>query len=89
MFIDTFLDASITPPGYEKWGATDPRYSNLTTMAEFGSYGPGFNLSGRLAGGIALELTKQQLTPYRSPKAVFMDESGKQPYVDWIDKKFL
>jgi pectin methylesterase-like acyl-CoA thioesterase len=85
VFIDTYLDASINPAGYKKWGTTDERFSNLTLMAEYGDYGPGFNLTGRLAGGVATELTDRQVKAYDSPVDVFMDENGKQPYVKWID----
>jgi hypothetical protein len=83
--MNTYLDASINPAGYEIWGKTDPRYGNGTLMAEYADYGPGFNLTARLAGGVAKELTGKEVRAYESPVDVFMDEKGRQPYVQWID----
>jgi hypothetical protein len=83
--MDSYLDASINPAGYEIWGKTDPRVGEGTVMAEWRNYGPGFNLTGRLEGGVAKELTGREVRAYDSPVDVFMDERGRQPYVGWID----
>ncbi|KAJ1555574.1 hypothetical protein HK405_000151 [Cladochytrium tenue] len=88
VFADTYLDDSILPAGYIKWSTSDPRYSDeLTTMAEYRTYGPGFNETARVAGGIDKLLTDEEYLPYSSPSRVF-----KFPFSDvegntaWIEE---
>jgi pectinesterase len=89
--MNTYLDASIHNAGYKKWSndpATD-NFGNLTIMAEYADFGPGFNLAGRIAGRVAIEFDEDQVKKYDGPKDVFMDEKGQQPYVQWIDKEYF
>jgi hypothetical protein len=84
VYLNTYMDMSIEPVGYVKWStnpATD-NYGPNTTMAEYNSRGPGFNLTARLAGNITIEFTARA---YRTPKDVFMTRDGSQPDISWID----
>jgi hypothetical protein len=81
------MDATIRPVGYEKW-TTNPltdNYGPNTTMAEYKSSGPGFNLTARIAGNLTIEFTADQARAYRTPKDVFMTPDGSQPDISWID----
>jgi pectin methylesterase-like acyl-CoA thioesterase len=84
IFARTYLDASIRPSGYVAWSATDPRVDNGTFMAEYGSYGPGWDEEGRKAGNVTRVLDTRQWEPYDSPKKVFRDSDGRES-VSWID----
>lgn len=55
-------------------------------MAEYKSFGPGFDLAGRIAGNVTLEFTADEARKFRTPKDVFMTENGTQPNYAWIDK---
>ena len=55
-------------------------------MAEYNDAGPGFNLTGRIAGNLTIELTPDQARNYRTPKDVFMTPDGAQPDISWIDQ---
>lgn len=68
-------------------------------MAEFETYGPGFNLTGRLNAGIEFNLTQGPLTEhpilteeeyvaggYSSLETVFQDEEGTFGCTSWIDR---
>jgi pectin methylesterase-like acyl-CoA thioesterase len=91
VYLNTFMDASIIPAGYTKW-TTNPltdNYNNYTFMAEYKSYGPGFNLTARLAGNVTKELDASTVKGYDSPKAVFMTPTGQQPNVAWIDQEIM
>ncbi|CAK7201483.1 hypothetical protein SEUCBS139899_004188 [Sporothrix eucalyptigena] len=90
VYLNTELDGSILPAGYTTWNKAAPftsgsNYDNGTLMAEYHSYGPGFNLTARLAGNVTKELSSAQVRPYQTPKDVFMTREGKQPNIDWID----
>ncbi|KAM5364255.1 hypothetical protein ACJZ2D_011633 [Fusarium nematophilum] len=85
VYINTFMDASIRPQGYTGWGSPTP--PNSTFMAEYGSYGPGWSLEGRLDGNATRVLSRHAVRPYHQPKSVFMKADGSQPYVHWIDKR--
>lgn len=56
-------------------------------MAEYHDYGPGFDLSGRLAAAnITIEMTDGQYVPYDTVEKVFQYPfSGKFGNVGWID----
>ncbi|KAI9359950.1 pectin methylesterase [Zopfochytrium polystomum] len=63
---------AILPAGYIKWSATDNRINNQTFMAEYSTYGPGFNATARAANaGIGMVLTHAEYSPYSSPDRVF------------------
>jgi Uma2 family endonuclease len=81
------LDASINSQGYKKW-STNPataNYNNYTFMAEYNSTGPGYNLTGRIAGNVTIVLSPNQARAYGTPKDVFMTPDGSQPDISWID----
>ncbi|KAI9660954.1 MAG: hypothetical protein M1821_009281 [Bathelium mastoideum] len=87
IFANCYLDDSIDPSGYIEWQDSDTRINFNTSMAEYHDYGPGFNLTGRLAAGnITKELTTQQYEPYSTPDKVFeYPFSGKFGNIAWID----
>jgi hypothetical protein len=70
IFARTYLDASILSTGYIDWAGT-PRYSNLTLQAEYKTYGPGYNSTGRAISLFDVQLTDRQYEPYSSPAKVF------------------
>lgn len=90
VYIDTYMDATVLPQGYTKWGSTPAtsNYNNYTIMAEYASHGPGWNLTARIAGNITQVLDRSGVLPYSSPEKVFMTPEGVQPNVGWIDGKF-
>ncbi|KAK7191295.1 hypothetical protein DPSP01_008365 [Paraphaeosphaeria sporulosa] len=87
IFANTYLDASIKPSGYIAWGTTDPRVNNYTLMAEYKTYGPGWNQTGRIDGNVTHILTEKQWQPYSSPSKVFQffksGKTGNSAWVDW------
>ncbi|KFY63578.1 hypothetical protein V496_03886 [Pseudogymnoascus sp. VKM F-4515 (FW-2607)] len=90
VYSNTFMDASVLAAGYTKWSSnplTD-NYNNYTFMGEYGSHGPGFNLTARLAGNVTAVLDKKTANKYRRPQHVFITEAGK-PNVKWIDSRYL
>ncbi|KUJ22240.1 carbohydrate esterase family 8 protein [Mollisia scopiformis] len=90
VYLNMYMDASIAPAGFKKW-TTDPATDNYgpnTTMAEYKSYGPGFNLTTRIAGNLTIEFTADQARAYRTPKDVFMASDGSQSYYSWIDAAY-
>lgn len=91
VYLNTYMDASILPIGYKGW-TNDPatnRINNYTFMAEYKSYGPGFNLTARIAGNITKELNAKTVAPYDNPRDVFMTPQGVQPNVAWIDRSIF
>lgn len=60
-------------------------------MAEYHTYGPGFNLTGRaqaVAAGITKELNTTQYAPYSTLEKVFQRPFGGEfGYTGWIDRK--
>lgn len=98
LFAHTYLSAEIRASGYIPWEGAD-RINFNTTMAEFETYGPGFNLTGRLNAGIEFNLTQGPLTEhpilteeeyvaggYSSLETVFQDEEGTFGCTSWIDR---
>lgn len=57
-------------------------------MAEYKDYGPGFNLTGRLAASnITIEMNATQYEPYSTVDKVFQFPSnGRFGNTAWIDK---
>ncbi|KAI1877322.1 hypothetical protein JX265_003330 [Neoarthrinium moseri] len=85
IFLDTYLDASILPAGYIKWGETDTRFSNATFMAVYEDNGPGYNEAAMAASNISIILDAQGIKPYNSPSQVFLQPNGIPYNVGWID----
>lgn len=56
-------------------------------MAEYKDFGPGFNLTARLAAAnVTNELTPAQFAPYSSPAKVFQYPfSGRDGNDGWVD----
>lgn len=88
IFVHNYLDDSIEPSGFIEWSSSDPRIDFNTTMAEFQDYGPGFNLTGRLAAAnITKELRPAEYAPYSTLEDVFQFPfSGKFGNTAWIDR---
>lgn len=87
IFAKTYLDDSIQAKGYIPWGTTDPRLGSNTTMAEYDSYGPGWNATGRAVGNVTIVMDKKQYEPYSTVEKVFQYPfSGEFGNVAWIDR---
>ena len=57
-------------------------------MAEYKDYGPGFNLTGRIAANVTKLFNDKQYEPYSTPSKVFQYPfSGKFGNTDWIDTR--
>ncbi|EPS42230.1 hypothetical protein H072_3795 [Dactylellina haptotyla CBS 200.50] len=92
VFMDCYMDASIKPQGYIPW-SSQPVPETL--MGEYGTYGQGWNPSGRmltqLSNGVPLvmttELDDNTVKPYRKPEDVFITPDGKSN-IGWIDTQF-
>ncbi|KAF2098781.1 putative pectin methylesterase [Rhizodiscina lignyota] len=85
IFARTYEDASIRPQGYIEWSSP---IDNYTLMAEYKAYGPGFNRTGRIEGGIDHLLTDKQYEPYSTPAKVFQYLDGTFGNDKWIDKAY-
>lgn len=58
-----------------------------TTMAEYKTYGPGFNATGRAAAAnITKVLTDKQYAQYANVDHVFQDATGAFGNTAWIDR---
>lgn len=87
IFARTYEDGSILPAGYVDWvvdgvGRYEP---NITLMAEYRTFGPGFNRSGRVSGKVDTLLDDVQFAEYDAPGKVFQSETGEFGNVGWID----
>ncbi|CRK19401.1 hypothetical protein BN1723_002582, partial [Verticillium longisporum] len=90
VFSDTYLDPSVLPAGYIRWGATDPRVSDLTFMAVHEDRGPGWNATALAANGsVTRVLDDAAFAPYRRPVDVFLTEHGVPGNIAWIDQSVL
>ncbi|KAJ5548811.1 Pectinesterase catalytic [Penicillium frequentans] len=87
IFADTWEDGSILPAGYTHWisSGVDRFEEGITLMAEYKAYGPGFNRTARIEGGIDTLLTKNGYKEYSTPALVFQDQEGTFGDVSWID----
>ncbi|KAI9048994.1 hypothetical protein LZ554_006843 [Drepanopeziza brunnea f. sp. 'monogermtubi'] len=84
IFANTYLDSSILSTGFIDWST--PRYnSNRTLQAEYRTYGPGYNATGRSLSQFGVQLTKEQWAEYSSPQKVFQTREGEFGNVGWID----
>jgi hypothetical protein len=86
IFANCNLDDSIKPSGYIAWGTTDPRLGANTTMAEYESYGPGWNATGRAVGNVTVVMDDAQYEPYSSVEKVFQYPfDGRSGNTGWVD----
>ncbi|KAJ5652352.1 Pectinesterase catalytic [Penicillium longicatenatum] len=87
IFADTWEDGSILPAGYTHWisSGVDRFEVGITLMAEYQAYGPGFNRTARIEGGIDTLLMKSGYKEYSTPALVFQDQEGVFGDVSWID----
>jgi pectin methylesterase-like acyl-CoA thioesterase len=87
IFSHTFLDDSIRPSGYIKWSDAEPRVTNLTFMAEYKDYGPGWNQTGRVEGNVTRVLDESEQELYDGPGKVFQyfksERTGNVGWIDW------
>ncbi|KAK3695476.1 carbohydrate esterase family 8 protein, partial [Podospora appendiculata] len=80
IFMDSYLDTSIIPPGYARWSTVEPRVGEETFMATWAAYGPGYNETAEKGSGVTRVLDDEQVRPYRYPADVFEGDAG------WIDQ---
>ncbi|OJJ48161.1 hypothetical protein ASPZODRAFT_150448 [Penicilliopsis zonata CBS 506.65] len=86
IFARTYEDASIISTGYINWLDDGVyRYNNHTLFAEYKAYGPGFNLTGRIEGGLDEIMTDEEYEPYSTPAKVFQTPEGEFGNTAWID----
>ncbi|KAJ5885127.1 Pectinesterase catalytic [Penicillium taxi] len=87
IFANSYEDGSIKDSGYIDWIVSGVgRYrAGVTLMAEYKSFGPGFNATGRVEGGVDTLLDGETFEAYSSPEKVFQDELGRFGDVDWVD----
>ncbi|CAI7673455.1 unnamed protein product [Penicillium bialowiezense] len=87
IFANSYEDATIDPSGYIDWVVSGvARFEKgVTLMAEYQTYGPGFNASGRAAGNVTTVLDRKAYEPYSSPQKVFQNQEGVFGNTKWID----
>ncbi|KAL2866990.1 putative pectin methylesterase [Aspergillus lucknowensis] len=86
IFANTYEDGSIAPSGYIDWIVDgESRLNNETFMAEYCTFGPGFNATGRASTNASIVLSPKEYAPYSSPWKVFQDPSGDPGNAHWID----
>ncbi|KAJ5780385.1 hypothetical protein N7457_005545 [Penicillium paradoxum] len=86
IFARCYEDGSIDPSGYVDWVVSGvSRFEEgVTLMAEYRSYGPGFNATGRV-GGVTTVLERETWEMYNHPQKVFQDSDGQFGNTKWID----
>jgi pectinesterase len=89
VYINTYMDSCIKPQGYTIWGTSTPNFNNYTFMAEYDSYGPGWNLTARLDANVTRVLDRAEEKPYACPRKVFLSQDRKHPDFGWIDRSYL
>lgn len=90
VFMDSYLDASITPAGYISWGgAPDGNIGPKTIEAVYNLYGPGYDEAAEKASNVTKVLDASEVRPYRYPVDVFMTEDGQPGNIQWIDRSVL
>lgn len=86
IFAHSFEDSSVAPSGYIDWVVDGvSRFTNQTFMAEYRTFGPGFNATGRAATNASIVLDSKTYAPYDSPSKVFLSPDGKPGNIGWID----
>ncbi|CAG7915720.1 unnamed protein product [Penicillium olsonii] len=87
IFANSYEDGTIDSSGYIDWVVSGvARFEKgVTLMAEYQTFGPGFNASGRVAGGVTTVLDKKAYEPYSTPQKVFQNQAGVFGNTKWID----
>ncbi|KAL4778241.1 pectin lyase fold/virulence factor [Aspergillus varians] len=86
IFANSYEDDSIASSGYIDWVVDgQSRLTNETFMAEYRTFGPGFNATGRASTNASIVLSPGEYAPYDSPWKVFQTADGKPANIDWID----
>ncbi|KAK5790135.1 hypothetical protein VI817_007422 [Penicillium citrinum] len=87
IFARCYEDGTIGSSGYIDWVVDGvARYEEgVTLQAEYKSYGPGFNKTGRIEGGVTTLLGTEGWQAFSEPKKVFQDQEGVFGNVQWID----
>ncbi|KAI5292883.1 hypothetical protein KEM52_005991 [Ascosphaera acerosa] len=80
VFMNTYFDATVNGGTYKGWSA----WPGNTFMAEWKSYGPGYNDKVARANDLTRVLDDEQVKPYKEPQDVFITEEGTAD-VSWID----
>jgi len=88
VFMDSYFDASVKDAGYIIW-AGSPNFNELTFMATWADFGPGYNEAAERSSGVTLVLDDEDVKPYRYPVDVFMTQDGTPGNVEWIDQSVL
>jgi pectin methylesterase-like acyl-CoA thioesterase len=87
IFANSYMDDSIQPNGYIEWSKTEPRVNANTTMAEYKSYGPGWNEETRRKSNVSIVMTEEEYAEYDSLEKVFQYPfSGEFGNTKWIDR---
>lgn len=87
IFARCYEDGTIGSSGYIDWVVDGvARYQEgVTLQAEYKSYGPGFNKTGRIEGAVTTLLGTKEWKSFSEPKKVFQDQEGVFGNVQWID----
>lgn len=87
IFANCELDDSIRGSGYSLWSGNDPRYDDLTFMAEYANKGPGFSAEARNGTHLSRILTYREHAEFNSPAKVFVHLDGRPGNTGWIDSR--
>ncbi|KAJ7497942.1 pectin lyase-like protein [Mycena galericulata] len=79
VYMDSFMDSTINPAGFEIWSPTDPRNQTIY-YAEQGSHGPGFNASARVSF--------DHLIIAKEAKEIFSVKKIFHEVPQWVDWEF-
>jgi Pectinesterase len=89
IFARTYEDASIESSGFTDWldSGVQNYVPGVTFQAEFETYGPGWNETGRIEAGFDTLLNKTTWELYDEPAKVFQFGYGNGSFgnVNWID----
>ncbi|KAJ7886007.1 pectin lyase fold/virulence factor [Mycena leptocephala] len=77
VYMDSYMDSSVNPAGFQIWAPTDPRNETIY-YAEEGSHGPGFNATARVSFDHLL--TAKQARQNFTVEKIF---GGLPKWVDW------
>ncbi|KAJ5154667.1 Pectinesterase catalytic [Penicillium coprophilum] len=81
IFARSYEDGSVDSRGYIDWviGGVGRFEKGVTLMAEYRAFGPGYNKTGRVEGGVTDVLGWEGYEVYSAPQKVFEDTK----WVDW------
>ncbi|OQE38298.1 hypothetical protein PENCOP_c008G01180 [Penicillium coprophilum] len=81
IFARSYEDGSVDSRGYIDWviGGVGRFEKGVTLMAEYRAFGPGYNETGRVEGGVTDVLGWEGYEMYSTPQKVFEDTK----WVDW------